>query len=90
MGEEMNDGQSLVCPECVRLQEENTELRKQADAINIRETIAHALVLAYRDARREGVPPSQSFFVMGILRELDAVYERTSWDPPPETPANGA
>lgn len=66
------------------LQEENERLREAAHRINIRETVAHALVLAYRDARREGVPPSQSFFVLGILRELDSLYERSSFDPPAE------
>jgi hypothetical protein len=67
-----------------QLEAENAALRKEATVVNIRETVAHALVLAYRDARREGVPPSQSFFVLGILRELDSLYERASFDPPPE------
>lgn len=68
----------------LELEAEVERLKKEATQIHIRETVAHALVLAYRDARREGVPPSQSFFVLGILRELDSLYERANFDPPKE------
>lgn len=67
-----------------QLQEENERVRKMATVINLRETVAHALVFAYRDAQRVGMPPGESSFVLGILRELDALYKRAPFDPPPQ------
>lgn len=52
---------------------------------SLRLTLAQALVYAYRDARREGIAPGASGFVLGVLRELDALYPRASYDPPAET-----
>ena len=63
-------------------------LRAEKEKRRLREIVAHALVLAYRDARREGVPLAESYHVRGVLRELDSLYERASWDPPPERDGN--
>lgn len=51
--------------------------------------LAQALIYAYRDARREGIDPGRSMFVLGILRDLDALYPRAPYDPPPEKPERG-
>ena len=52
-----------------------------------RAAVAHALVLAYRDAIKVGNPdPCGSLFFRGVLRELDSLWERAPWDPPREEP----